>query len=55
MQSTYIRQMLDHFGLEVLACSSQAHFLMNCGLMDAMQAASIADSVAALKLFLEHE
>ena len=55
MHNTDIRQILDHFGLEVLACSSQAHFLMNCGLMDAMQAASIADRVAALQLFLEHE
>ncbi len=42
-------------GLEVLGYSSQAHFLMNCGLVDAMQAASIADRVAAQKLILEHE
>ena len=42
-------------GLEVLGYTSQAHFLMNCGLVDAMQAASIADRTAAQKLILEHE
>jgi SAM-dependent MidA family methyltransferase len=42
-------------GLEVLGYTSQAHFLMNCGLVDAMQAASIADRVAGQKLILEHE
>jgi SAM-dependent MidA family methyltransferase len=42
-------------GLEILGYTSQAHFLMNCGLVDAMQAASIADRVAAQKLILEHE
>ena len=42
-------------GLEVLGYTSQAHFLMNCGLVDGMQAASLADRVAAQKLILEHE
>jgi SAM-dependent MidA family methyltransferase len=42
-------------GLEVLGYTSQAHFLMNCGLVDSMQAASLADRVAAQKLILEHE
>ena len=42
-------------GLEILGYTSQAHFLMNCGLVDAMQAASLADRVAAQKLILEHE
>ena len=42
-------------GLEALGYTSQAHFLMNCGLVDAMQAASLADRVAAQKLILEHE
>jgi len=42
-------------GLEVLGYTSQAHFLMNCGLVDAMQAASLAQRVAAQKLILEHE
>lgn len=42
-------------GLEVLGYTSQAHFLMNCGLVDAMQAASLADRAAAQKLILEHE
>jgi SAM-dependent MidA family methyltransferase len=39
----------------VLGYTSQAHFLMNCGLVDAMQGASLADRVAAQKLILEHE
>jgi SAM-dependent MidA family methyltransferase len=42
-------------GLEVLGYTSQAHFLINCGLADAMQAASQADRIAAQKLILEHE
>jgi len=42
-------------GLEVLGYTSQAHFLMNCGLVDAMQAASLADRTAGQKLILEHE
>ena len=42
-------------GLEVLGYTSQAHFLMNCGLVDAMQGASIAERTAAQKLILEHE
>ncbi len=42
-------------GLEVLGYTSQAHFLMNCGLVDAMQAASLSERVAAQKLILEHE
>lgn len=42
-------------GLEVLGYTCQAHFLMNCGLVDAMQAASVADRAAGQKLILEHE
>ena len=42
-------------GLEVLGYTSQAHFLINCGLADAMQAGSQADRIAAQKLILEHE
>jgi SAM-dependent MidA family methyltransferase len=42
-------------GLEVLGYTSQAHFLINCGLVDAMQAASRADRTAAQKLIMEHE
>ncbi len=42
-------------GLEVLGYTCQAHFLMNCGLVDAMQAASLAERAAAQKLILEHE
>lgn len=42
-------------GLDVLGYTNQAHFLINCGLVEAMQAASLAERVAAQKLILEHE
>ncbi len=42
-------------GLEVLGYTSQAHFLINCGLVDAMQNAPLPDRAAAQKLILEHE
>ena len=42
-------------GLEVLGYSNQAHFLINCGLVDAMQQADLPQRVAAQKLILEHE
>jgi SAM-dependent MidA family methyltransferase len=42
-------------GMELLGYTSQAHFLINCGLPDAMQAASLPERVAANKLLMEHE
>lgn len=42
-------------GLEVLGYTNQAHFLMNCGIVEAMQDASLPERVAAQKLILEHE
>jgi SAM-dependent MidA family methyltransferase len=42
-------------GLELLGYTSQAHFLMNCGIVELMQNASIQERVAAQKLILEHE
>lgn len=42
-------------GFSVLGYTNQAHFLLNCGLADAMQNASLAQRVAAQKLILEHE
>ena len=42
-------------GLEVLGYTNQAHFLMNCGLVDAMQSAALPERVAAQKLIMEHE
>jgi SAM-dependent MidA family methyltransferase len=42
-------------GLEVLGYTNQAHFLINCGLVDAMQTAALPERVAAQKLILEHE
>ena len=42
-------------GLEVLGYTNQAHFLMNCGLVDAMQHVDLPQRVAAQKLILEHE
>lgn len=42
-------------GLELLGYTNQAHFLINCGLVDAMADASLPERVAAQKLILEHE
>ncbi len=42
-------------GLEVLGYTNQAHFLMNCGLVDAMQAAPFPERAVAQKLIMEHE
>ena len=42
-------------GFDVLGYTNQAHFLMNCGLVDAMQDAPLTERVAAQKLILEHE
>ena len=42
-------------GFEVLGYTSQAHFLLNCGLGELMQAASLQERVAAQKLMMEHE
>ena len=42
-------------GLEVLGYTNQAHFLMNCGLVDVMQQSDLPQRVAAQKLILEHE
>jgi SAM-dependent MidA family methyltransferase len=42
-------------GLEVLGYTAQAHFLMNCGLVQDMQGADLPVRVAAQKLLMEHE
>jgi len=42
-------------GLEVLGYTNQAHFLMNCGLVELMQDAPLPARVAAQKLLMEHE
>jgi SAM-dependent MidA family methyltransferase len=42
-------------GLEVLGYTSQARFLVNCGLPALMQGAGTAEAVAALRLIDEHE
>ena len=42
-------------GLEVLGYTSQAHFLLNCGLAQHMQAAELAQRARAQKLIMEHE
>ena len=42
-------------GLEVLGYTNQAHFLMNCGIVDLMQAATLPVRSAAQALILEHE
>ena len=42
-------------GLEVLGYTNQAHFLMNCGLVEAMQQSDLPLRIAAQRLILEHE
>ena len=42
-------------GLELLGYTSQAHFLINCGLAEAMQESRLPQRVAANKLLMEHE
>ena len=42
-------------GLEVLGYTSQAHFLINWGLVDLMQAAALPVRASAQRLILEHE
>ena len=42
-------------GLELLGYTSQAHFLINCGLVELMQQAPLAQRAAAQKLIMEHE
>jgi SAM-dependent MidA family methyltransferase len=42
-------------GLEVLGYTSQAHFLINCGMAQAMEQAPLTQRVAAQKLLMEHE
>jgi SAM-dependent MidA family methyltransferase len=42
-------------GLELLGYTAQAHFLMNCGIVELMQNAPLPERVAAQKLILEHE
>lgn len=42
-------------GLQVLGYTSQAHFLMNCGLLEGMADAPLAERVMLQKLINEHE
>jgi SAM-dependent MidA family methyltransferase len=42
-------------GLEVAGYTSQAHFLLNCGITDLLQTATLAERAAAQKLLTEHE
>ena len=42
-------------GLDVLGYTNQAHFLMNCGIVNLMQAAALPVRAAAQALILEHE
>jgi SAM-dependent MidA family methyltransferase len=42
-------------GLDLLGYTCQAHFLMNCGIVELMQNAALPERVAAQKLILEHE
>jgi SAM-dependent MidA family methyltransferase len=42
-------------GFEVLGYTSQAHFLMNCGLLDLLVGADVPTTANAQKLLTEHE
>jgi SAM-dependent MidA family methyltransferase len=42
-------------GLDVIGYTTQAHFLMNCGLLELLQGADIRTTAAAQKLLTEHE
>ena len=42
-------------GLHVLGYTTQAHFLINCGLLSKMELLPQADRAAAAKLIMEHE
>ncbi len=42
-------------GLSVLGYTTQAHFLLNCGLLDLLSGASVQRVAAAQKLITEHE
>jgi SAM-dependent MidA family methyltransferase len=42
-------------GLDVLGYTSQAHFLINCGLVDSLAGATLAQRAAAQTLLNEHE
>jgi SAM-dependent MidA family methyltransferase len=42
-------------GLEVLGYTTQARFLINCGIVPLMEAAGVRERAAALKLVTEHE
>ena len=42
-------------GLEVLGYTPQAHFLMNCGVMDLLQGADLKTTANTQKLLTEHE
>jgi len=42
-------------GLDVIGYTSQARFLLNCGILDLLRGAGIAETAHAQKLLLEHE
>ncbi len=42
-------------GLQVIGYTTQAHFLMNCGLLDLLQGADVRTTANAQKLLTEHE
>jgi SAM-dependent MidA family methyltransferase len=42
-------------GMDVLGYTNQAHFLINCSMVEAMQSQDLAARVAASKLLMEHE
>ena len=52
---TGVAMAAQEVGLEVLGYTSQAHFLLNSGLLSLLENASVADRAMAQKLITEHE
>jgi SAM-dependent MidA family methyltransferase len=52
---TAIALAAQNAGLEVLGYTSQAHFLINCGLVEMLEGTDIKTTANAHKLIAEHE
>src|SRR5207244_4942240 len=53
--TTLFRSAAQNAGLSVLGYTTQAHFLMNCGLLGQLHGADAPTTAAAQKLLTEHE
>ena len=53
--STGVALAAQDAGCAVLGYTSQARFLLNCGMAKLMEAASLPERITAMKLLAEHE